>query len=230
MVSDGVLYESEVDRASRERAFQINRAEEEEDAKTIWGSCSVVERVPGKCAGRWVFKDIRLPLWMLFGHLAEGGTIDSFCEKHNTENHRGTVQQLLLHMQDKLEEDCRYDYAYTSRDIITQVNEHPHGSPVYLAAMEAADIINKAKEAEDAKTVWGGCSVIGREIGKCSGRWIFAPVRFPIYLLFGYLSAGYNIEDFYEQYHIEPEKSKQLLDHLARKLEEDRRHNYAYTI
>ena len=223
------FYESPVERASKEGASHINRAKAEDDTKTIWGTCPVIKRAPGQCSGRWVFKDIRLPVWMLFEHLTEGGTIDSFCEKHNTENHRDTVQQLLQHMYDHLEADRRYDYAYTSRDMMTQVNEHPHGSQVDKASLEVATLINKEKEKEDAKTVWGGCSIIERVLGKCSGRWVFTDSRLPICHLFGLLAYGHNIDGFYDSYGMESDKTRQLLGHLANRLREDIRYDYAHT-
>ena len=37
-----------------------------------WSKCPVVESVPGKVSGAWVFKDTRLPVYALFENLAEG--------------------------------------------------------------------------------------------------------------------------------------------------------------
>ena len=47
---------------------------------TDWSKCPVVESVPGKVSGAWVFKDTRLPVSALFGNLAEGATVQDFIE------------------------------------------------------------------------------------------------------------------------------------------------------
>ena len=47
---------------------------------TDWSKCPVVESVPGKVSGAWVFKDTRLPVYALFENLAEGATIYDFIE------------------------------------------------------------------------------------------------------------------------------------------------------
>lgn len=45
-----------------------------------WSKCPVVESVPGRVSGAWVFKGTRLPLYVLFENLAEGATINDFIE------------------------------------------------------------------------------------------------------------------------------------------------------
>ena len=45
---------------------------------TDWSKCPVVESVPGKVSGAWVFKGTRLPLYVLFENLAAGATIHDF--------------------------------------------------------------------------------------------------------------------------------------------------------
>ena len=51
---------------------------------TDWSKCQAVESVPGKVSGAdpdtWVFKDTRLPLYVLFENLAEGATIYDFID------------------------------------------------------------------------------------------------------------------------------------------------------
>ena len=47
---------------------------------TDWSKCPVVESVPGKVSGNWVFKGTRLPVYVLFENLAEGATIYDFIE------------------------------------------------------------------------------------------------------------------------------------------------------
>jgi len=45
-----------------------------------WTQCPVVERVPGKVSGAWVFKDTRVPVRALFENLEGGATIAEFLE------------------------------------------------------------------------------------------------------------------------------------------------------
>ena len=46
-----------------------------------WSGCSVVERVPGKVGGAWVFKDTRTPVATIFDNLEDGMTIDEVVEQ-----------------------------------------------------------------------------------------------------------------------------------------------------
>ena len=39
-----------------------------------WSKCPAVEQIPGKVSGAWVFKNTRLPLYVLFENLAGGAT------------------------------------------------------------------------------------------------------------------------------------------------------------
>jgi len=45
-----------------------------------WSKCAVVERVPGKVSGAWLFKGTRVPVRALFKNLEGGATIDDFLE------------------------------------------------------------------------------------------------------------------------------------------------------
>ena len=45
-----------------------------------WSKCAVVERVPGKVGGAWLFKGTRVPVRALFENLEGGATIDDFLE------------------------------------------------------------------------------------------------------------------------------------------------------
>ncbi len=47
---------------------------------TDWSKCTVVESVPGKVSGNWVFKGTRLPVYALFENLEAGATIHDFIE------------------------------------------------------------------------------------------------------------------------------------------------------
>src|SRR5437762_8873230 len=45
-----------------------------------WSKCAVVERVPGKVSGAWVFRGTRVPVKALFENLEGGATVDQFLE------------------------------------------------------------------------------------------------------------------------------------------------------
>jgi uncharacterized protein (DUF433 family) len=41
-----------------------------------WSQCPVVESIPGKVSGAWVFKGTRTPVAVVFDNLEDGLTID----------------------------------------------------------------------------------------------------------------------------------------------------------
>ena len=45
-----------------------------------WSTCPAVESVPDRVSGNWVFKNTRLPVYVLFENLATGATIYDFIE------------------------------------------------------------------------------------------------------------------------------------------------------
>ncbi len=45
-----------------------------------WTECPVVERVPGKVSGAWLFKGTRVPVKALFENLESGARIDDFLD------------------------------------------------------------------------------------------------------------------------------------------------------
>jgi uncharacterized protein (DUF433 family) len=45
-----------------------------------WTTCDLVESVPGKLGGEWVFKGTRLPIRALFENLEAGASVDDFLE------------------------------------------------------------------------------------------------------------------------------------------------------
>ena len=46
-----------------------------------WSQCAVVERIPGKVSGAWVFKGTRTPVAIVFENLEDGMTIDEVMEQ-----------------------------------------------------------------------------------------------------------------------------------------------------
>jgi uncharacterized protein (DUF433 family) len=45
-----------------------------------WSQCPVVERVPGKVSGAWIFKGTRVPVKALFENLEHGARVDDFVD------------------------------------------------------------------------------------------------------------------------------------------------------
>ena len=50
-------------------------------ASLDWSQCPVVESVPGKVGGAWVFKGTRTPVAIVFENLEDGMTIDDVLEQ-----------------------------------------------------------------------------------------------------------------------------------------------------
>jgi uncharacterized protein (DUF433 family) len=46
-----------------------------------WSQCPVVESIPGKVSGAWVFKNTRTPVAIVFENLEDGMTIDEVMEQ-----------------------------------------------------------------------------------------------------------------------------------------------------
>ena len=45
-----------------------------------WSQCPVVESVPGRLSGAWVFKDTRMPVSAVFENLESGATVPEIME------------------------------------------------------------------------------------------------------------------------------------------------------
>jgi uncharacterized protein (DUF433 family) len=45
-----------------------------------WSQCRVVESVPGKVSGAWVFKNTRMPVSVVFENLEAGATVEEIGE------------------------------------------------------------------------------------------------------------------------------------------------------
>ena len=50
-------------------------------ASLDWYQCPVVESIPGKVSGAWVFKGTRTPVAIVFENLEDGMTIDEMLEQ-----------------------------------------------------------------------------------------------------------------------------------------------------
>lgn len=50
-------------------------------ASLDWSQCPLVESIPGKVSGAWVFKGTRTPVAIVFENLEDGMTIDEVMEQ-----------------------------------------------------------------------------------------------------------------------------------------------------
>jgi uncharacterized protein (DUF433 family) len=46
-----------------------------------WSQCPVVESVPGRLSGAWVFRDTRMPVSTVFLNLEAGATVEEIIEQ-----------------------------------------------------------------------------------------------------------------------------------------------------
>jgi uncharacterized protein (DUF433 family) len=66
-----------------------------------WSQCPVVERVPGKVSGAWVFKGTRVPVKALFENLEDGARVVDFLEWFPGVT-RDQVETVLRHAEQSL--------------------------------------------------------------------------------------------------------------------------------
>ena len=50
-------------------------------ANIDWSKCTVVESVPGRLNGAWVFRDTRMPVSAVFENLEAGASIEEIIEQ-----------------------------------------------------------------------------------------------------------------------------------------------------
>jgi len=67
-----------------------------------WSECPVVERVPGKVGGAWLFKGTRVPVRALFENLEAGASINEFLDWFPGVS-RGQAEAVLEHAERSLE-------------------------------------------------------------------------------------------------------------------------------
>lgn len=68
---------------------------------TDWGTCPVVESVPDRLSGAWVFTGTRLPVSALFENLESGATVEEFIEWFEGAD-EWKVRAVLQHAADSL--------------------------------------------------------------------------------------------------------------------------------
>ena len=54
---------------------------DEQMASLDWSQCPIVESVPGRRSGAWVFRDTRMPVATVFENLEAGASIDEIVEQ-----------------------------------------------------------------------------------------------------------------------------------------------------
>ena len=64
-------------------------------ASLVWSQYPVVESVPGRLNGAWVFRDTRLPVSAVFENLEVGARVDQIAEGFNIA--KGQVIEVLDH-------------------------------------------------------------------------------------------------------------------------------------
>jgi uncharacterized protein (DUF433 family) len=56
-----------------------------------WSQCAVVESVPGKVSGAWVFRGTRLPVATVFENLEDGMSIEEIMEQFDVTREQVTA-------------------------------------------------------------------------------------------------------------------------------------------
>ena len=75
-----------------------------------WSTCPSVESVPNRVSGNWVFKDTRLPLYVLFENLAAGATVHDFVDWFDGADEEN-VAAVLKHIAQELRDKVPHAYS-----------------------------------------------------------------------------------------------------------------------
>ena len=68
-----------------------------------WADCPIVSRDPERLSGAWTFGNTRMPLWPVFGNLAEGMSIEEIADTFSIEPEQ--IREVLSHAEKMLEQD-----------------------------------------------------------------------------------------------------------------------------
>ena len=66
---------------------------------------------------------------------------------------------------------------------------------------------------------WSQCSAVESVPDRLSGAWVLKDTRMPVSAIFENLEAGSDIEEIVEQFHVDPEQVKTVLEFAARSLD-----------
>ena len=163
-----------------------------------WQHCPAVERDAGRHGGLWVFTGTDVPLYLLYEHLAAGGTVASFAEQRGVDPRQAA--SLLEYEADEL-----HDYRLEFPDGVPWMN-NPEG---------------KAAGPDD--TIWRTCSLVEQVPGILCGVWVFNRSRFTLYTIYYNLASGATIDNLAEWYYVDKDKVVAILQHQSNTLRENRK-------
>ena len=63
--------------------------------------CPVLERIPGKVSGVWLFRGTRLPLWVVLDNLKSGASLDEISDWFEID--RSKVEEVLAFLANETE-------------------------------------------------------------------------------------------------------------------------------
>jgi uncharacterized protein (DUF433 family) len=66
---------------------------------------------------------------------------------------------------------------------------------------------------------WSQCPAVESVPDRLSGAWVLKDTRMPVTAIFENLEAGSDIEEIVEQFHVNPEQVKAVLEFAARSLD-----------
>jgi uncharacterized protein (DUF433 family) len=66
---------------------------------------------------------------------------------------------------------------------------------------------------------WSQCPAVESVPDRLSGAWVLKDTRMPVSAIFENLEAGSDIEEIIEQFHVNPEQVKAVLEFAARSLD-----------
>jgi uncharacterized protein (DUF433 family) len=66
---------------------------------------------------------------------------------------------------------------------------------------------------------WSQCPAVESVADRLSGAWVLKDTRMPVSAIFENLEAGSDIEEIVEQFHVDPEQVKAVLEFAARSLD-----------
>jgi uncharacterized protein (DUF433 family) len=66
---------------------------------------------------------------------------------------------------------------------------------------------------------WSQCPAVESVPDRLSGAWVLKDTRMPVSAIFENLEAGSDIEEIVEQFHVNPEQVKAVLEFAARSLD-----------
>ena len=66
---------------------------------------------------------------------------------------------------------------------------------------------------------WSQCAAVESVPGKLSGAWVLKDTRMPVSAIFENLEAGSDIDEIVEQFHVDPQQVRAVLEFAARSLD-----------